>query len=50
MGFKLGPALKLNNYLDKLRQTVTMINNSSNNVASNHNNLEQIQAKAECTY
>ncbi len=42
MGFKLGPALKLNNYLDKLRQAVTM--------TSNQNNLEQIQAKSECTY
>ncbi len=46
MGFKLGPALKLNNYLDKLRTAVSSVTNG----ISNQNNLEQIQAKSECTY
>lgn len=45
MGFKLGPALKLNNYLDKLRQQ----QNQSSTISSPPKPITTITTKTECT-
>jgi hypothetical protein len=41
MGFKLGPALKMNNYIEKLRKNL---------ITSLQLNYNQINTKVECNY